>query len=104
MVAAAEPEVMDGGAGALIDMGASWLRGWSQKNGQTFYIVASRTEVGVSHYTTEYGCTCKGFRYSRLKNPTCFHLRAVQEYNYLTDSRWGQKDYARTEMICTSPQ
>lgn len=80
-----------GGAGALIDEGARWLRGWSKKTGQTFYTVPSRTPGAKRgpYYTTEYGCTCPGY----LHRGRCSHTEDVAEYNHLTRARWGERGW-----------
>jgi hypothetical protein len=58
----------------LADDVPSWHRGRSKADGTPFYLAPSRTQAGVAHRCTSYGCTCRGFeRYGR-----CAHSAAVK--------------------------
>ena len=94
MVMAVDREELEGGAGALLDMRATWMRAVSKRSGATFYIVPSLTDPeAVSYYTTEYGCTCPAARKSRTGD--CKHQRLVREYNALQGKRWASKGHRR---------
>lgn len=56
--------------------GHTWHRGRSKVNGRQFYLIPSRSEPGVAHYTTSYGCTCRGAR----KRGDCAHSEAVRMF------------------------
>jgi len=52
----------------------TWSHGRSKRNGREFFVIPSRSEAGKAHYTTSYGCTCRGF----LKRGDCAHAEAVR--------------------------
>lgn len=52
----------------------TWSRGRSKANGREFWVIPSRSEEGVAHWTTNYGCTCKGAR----RHGNCAHQEAVR--------------------------
>ena len=56
--------------------GNTWHRGRSKANGRQFYVIPSRSEPGVAHWTTSYGCTCRGAR----RNGDCAHSEAVRMF------------------------
>lgn len=63
----------------------TWSAGRSKRDGRQFWNIPSRSEPGVSHYTTSYGCTCKGFR----RRGHCAHVEAVRAYEQSTAARYG---------------
>ena len=63
-------------AHAMALRGHTWHRGRSKVNGRPFYLIPSRTEPNVAHYTTSYGCTCRGFR----KRGDCAHSEAARMF------------------------
>jgi hypothetical protein len=63
-------------AHAMALQGHTWHRGRSKANGRAFYVIPSRSEPGVAHWTTTYGCTCKGAR----RRGDCAHSEAVRMF------------------------
>ena len=63
-------------AHALALKGHTWPRGRSRADGRQFYVIPSRTEPQVAHWTSSYGCTCRGAR----RNGDCAHSEAVRLY------------------------
>ena len=59
---------------ALVAESRTWHTGRSKRTAETFFIVPSRSEPGVAHWTCCYGCTCKGYR----RRGTCAHVDAVR--------------------------
>lgn len=60
----------------MANEGMYWARGVGKKSGKRFYVIPSRTDSTKAHWTTDYGCTCRGFS-SRNR---CAHVMAVQIY------------------------
>ena len=60
----------------LAEDGNFWARGIGKVSGRRFYVIPSRTEDGKAHWTTDYGCTCKGFN----RRGHCAHVEAVTLY------------------------
>lgn len=58
---------------ALVAESRSWHTGRSKRTGELFFLVPSRSEPGVAHYTCCYGCTCRGFEH----RGRCAHVEAV---------------------------
>lgn len=56
--------------------GDFWPRGLGKTSGRKFYVIQSRTEADKAHWTTDYGCTCKGF----FRRGRCAHVEAVRIY------------------------
>lgn len=54
--------------------GHTWHKGRSKKTGQAFYLIPSRSVPGTAHRTTNYGCTCTGYR----RRGDCVHSEAVK--------------------------
>ena len=61
-------------ANRLAHQAHTWHTGTSKRDGRPFFVIPSRTEPSVAHWTTSYGCTCKGFR----KHGDCAHAEAVR--------------------------
>ena len=59
---------------ALVAESRTWSTGRSKRTGETFFVVPSRSEPGVAHWTCCYGCTCKGYR----RRGRCAHVDAVR--------------------------
>ncbi len=63
-------------AHAMALQGHRWHRGRSKDGRRSFYVIPSRTERNVAHWTTTYGCTCRGHR----RNGDCAHSEAVRMF------------------------
>lgn len=63
-------------AHALALRGHTWQRGRSKVDGRPFYVIPSRTQKDVAHWTTSYGCTCEGAR----KRGDCAHQESVRMF------------------------
>lgn len=82
----------------MAQQGHLWGRGQSKVNGREFYIIPSRSEEGIAHWTTDYGCTCKGAR----KHGDCAHQEAVRIFEARQSEpsprphnfHWYHDDYA----------
>ena len=58
-------------AAALLAAPEKWSHGRSKVDGRAFWL--SQGSKGAAHWTTAYGCTCKGFQYRGV----CSHQVAV---------------------------
>lgn len=72
---------------ALLATSDFWPRGRGKKNGREFYVIASRSTPGVAHWTTNYGCTCKGYR----RYGKCAHVEAVRMKEALDRAEHAQE-------------
>jgi hypothetical protein len=61
---------------ALAMQGHTWHTGRSKVNGTRFYLIPSRSVPGTAHRTTNYGCTCTGYR----RRGDCVHTEAVKVF------------------------
>ncbi len=61
-------------AHAMAAQSHTWMSGRSKATGQTFWVIPSRSEAGKAHWTTSFGCTCKGHR----RRGICAHVEAVR--------------------------
>jgi hypothetical protein len=61
-------------AHAMALLNHTWSTGRSKRDGRAFFVIPSRSEPSKAHYTTAYGCTCKGAR----RNGDCAHQEAVR--------------------------
>lgn len=60
-------------AEALAARSAEWCKGRSKRDGREFYVITS-SDGRSAHYTTNYACTCEGFR----RRGECSHREAVR--------------------------